>query len=200
MRLAVLEGIDLYRLGLVGLLEGHRLSTAYDGRQRFDAVIVSSSDATAALWRQVADSVQCPVLCVTMEPEWRAAFAIAEHPMTQGMVHRRADRAVFTGAVRAVAGGEVFVDSATRAVVRMARTDRLREACVTKAEAAVLELLARGRSNDRIAGELGCTVRTVKFHISNLLAKTRAGTRQGLVAWYLDVPGWLLESRRSAQS
>lgn len=52
----------------------------------------------------------------------------------------------------------------------------------TAREQEVLGLLAEGRANKEIAEELGCTVRTVEFHISNLLRKVGVSSRLELVA------------------
>ena len=42
---------------------------------------------------------------------------------------------------------------------------------LTRRERDVLELIARGRSNKRIALELGISEKTVKTHVGHLLAK-----------------------------
>jgi DNA-binding CsgD family transcriptional regulator len=53
---------------------------------------------------------------------------------------------------------------------------------LTAREQQVLGLLDEGRANKEIAEELGCTVRTVEFHISNLLRKVGVSSRLELVA------------------
>lgn len=52
---------------------------------------------------------------------------------------------------------------------------------LTEREAEVLTLVARGLSNDEIAGALTIAVKTVKTHIGNLLAKLHARDRAQLV-------------------
>lgn len=47
----------------------------------------------------------------------------------------------------------------------------------TTREFAVFELLAHGQADKEIAAELRITVRTVRFHISNLFKKTGATSR-----------------------
>lgn len=54
-------------------------------------------------------------------------------------------------------------------------------------ERRVLELWIADRNNGQIAGELGLSRATVKWHTHNLLGKTRAWTRQGLLAMLLGV-------------
>jgi DNA-binding NarL/FixJ family response regulator len=48
---------------------------------------------------------------------------------------------------------------------------------LTSREREVLEQLARGMSNKEIAATLGCTERTVKFHVASLFTKLGAGNR-----------------------
>lgn len=52
------------------------------------------------------------------------------------------------------------------------RIDRL-----TPREHEVLELLARGLANKQIAQDLGASERTIKFHVSSILAKLNASNR-----------------------
>ena len=60
------------------------------------------------------------------------------------------------------------------------RTDS--EIELTPREQQVLGLLGEGRANKEIADALGCSVRTVEFHISNLLRKVGASSRLELIA------------------
>ncbi|HWQ14210.1 MAG TPA: response regulator transcription factor [Roseiflexaceae bacterium] len=53
---------------------------------------------------------------------------------------------------------------------------------LTERELEVLQLLARGRQNKEIAGELSISERTVKFHVSAILAKLGVGNRTEAVS------------------
>lgn len=48
---------------------------------------------------------------------------------------------------------------------------------LTERETDVLKLLAQGKTNKEIAGQLFITERTVKFHVSSILGKLGAGNR-----------------------
>jgi DNA-binding CsgD family transcriptional regulator len=47
----------------------------------------------------------------------------------------------------------------------------------------VLNILADGAPNERIAGTLAVTERTVRFHLKNIYRKIGANTRGEAIAW-----------------
>jgi DNA-binding NarL/FixJ family response regulator len=81
------------------------------------------------------------------------------------------------GAIRTVHAGEALLAPAvaTMLVEQLAAEDgdggAEREGHLTPREREVLALLARGRPNKVIARDLGVSERTVKTHVSNILAK-----------------------------
>jgi DNA-binding CsgD family transcriptional regulator len=52
---------------------------------------------------------------------------------------------------------------------------------LTQREREVYGLVVMGKSDKEIAAQLGMTVRTARFHVSNILAKTRTANRLQLV-------------------
>lgn len=62
-----------------------------------------------------------------------------------------------------------------------ARTTDARLRYLTARETEVLTLIARGLSNDELATRLTISVKTVKTHVGNLLAKLHARDRAQLV-------------------
>lgn len=61
---------------------------------------------------------------------------------------------------------------------------------LTAREREVLRLLSRGDANREIAARLHITEKTVKFHVSNLLIKTRLRSRGQLIAWAVRLSGF----------
>jgi DNA-binding NarL/FixJ family response regulator len=111
-----------------------------------------------------------------------------------GYLLKNTEPAELARALRAAHAGEAIIDPtvAARLVSALADGSRVsRREQLTRREREVLELIVRGRSNKRIALELGIAEKTVKTHVGHLLAKlgvtdrTQAAllaVRQGLVS------------------
>jgi DNA-binding NarL/FixJ family response regulator len=86
-------------------------------------------------------------------------------------------------AVRAAHAGEALLDPSVAARLVEAISDRAQAVSsdpperLTRREREVLELIARGRSNKRIAFELGISEKTVKTHVGHLFAKLGVADR-----------------------
>jgi DNA-binding CsgD family transcriptional regulator len=61
-----------------------------------------------------------------------------------------------------------------------------RQNIFTKTENQILERISEGKSNETIASQLGTSINTVKKHISNMLQKTGAKNRVGLLLQFRD--------------
>lgn len=103
-----------------------------------------------------------------------------------GYLLKGAPRESIFHAIRVVhAGGSLLeplvasklIEQITRESRNLGRVDEL-----TPREVEVLERMARGRLNKEIALELSISERTVKFHVSSILAKLNAGNRTEAVA------------------
>lgn len=137
---------------------------------------------------------------VAQEIAWRglpvrvlALSAYDDEPYVRGMLEAGAvgyllkDEApeVIVAAVRAAARGEgYFSPSVAAKVAAWARGER--PGRLTERELEVLRLLAEGRSNKEIAEALGVTVRTVNFHVSNILKKSGVTSRVEATVWAKD--------------
>jgi NarL family two-component system response regulator LiaR len=111
-----------------------------------------------------------------------------------GYLLKNAEPAQLARAVREAHEGRAIIDPSVAARLMGALADGRSAAAshdeLTRREREVLELIAGGRSNKRIALELGISEKTVKTHVGHLLAKlgvsdrTQAAmlaVRQGLV-------------------
>jgi DNA-binding NarL/FixJ family response regulator len=94
-----------------------------------------------------------------------------------GYLLKDVEPAELARAIRAAHAGEAILDPTVAARVVQAIADGSRTAVppdperLTKREYEVLTLIARGRSNKRIAFELGISEKTVKTHVGHVLAK-----------------------------
>jgi two-component system, NarL family, response regulator LiaR len=122
----------------------------------------------------------------SMHPEIRVvvltSFLEDEHllPALQagaaGYLLKNAEPAELARAVRAAYAGEAIIDPTVAARLMRALADgdaprSAEEDKLTRREREVLELIVGGRSNKRIALELGISEKTVKTHVGHVLAK-----------------------------
>ncbi len=110
----------------------------------------------------------------------------------RGYILKGASRAEIFDAIRTVdSGGSLLGPGATtRLLEHVRRDDDAGSETLTPRELEVLALVARGSRNAEIATDLFISERTVKFHVSSILAKlgaenrteaARIATRRGLV-------------------
>ncbi len=102
-----------------------------------------------------------------------------------GYLLKNSQSAELARAIRAAHAGEAIIDPtvAARLVSALSSADRARRPDanlfdqLTRRERDVLELIAGGRSNKRIALELGISEKTVKAHVGRVLAKLGVSDR-----------------------
>ncbi|MFJ8861497.1 response regulator [Streptomyces sp. NPDC102451] len=149
--------------------------------------LMDGIEATRVVLRTVTDPPKILVVTTFENDEYvyEALRAGAD-----GFLLKRARPAEIVHAVRLVAEGEsLLFPAAVRQLAAEYGTSKARDAmdraALTDREAAVLRLMARGRSNAEIAAELVVGVETVKSHVSAVLAKLGARDRtQAVIAAY----------------
>jgi len=97
----------------------------------------------------------------------------------KGYLLKGAPRSEIFNAIRVVAQGGSLLQPvvASRLLGKLAGAGRNLIEPLTDREVQVLNLLAEGRTNKDIASELVITERTVKFHVSSILAKLGVSNR-----------------------
>jgi DNA-binding NarL/FixJ family response regulator len=105
--------------------------------------------------------------------------------------------AEITDVIRAVAAGRVLLDDRT-VTRRKAGHDDPTES-LTPSELRVIDLIGEGLSNREIAERLGVVEKTVKNHITSLLAKMGLQRRTQVAAWVASRKhaGWRAEPGKS---
>jgi DNA-binding NarL/FixJ family response regulator len=90
----------------------------------------------------------------------------------RGYLRKTASGQDIVAAIRALAAGQIVLGSDIVSATHGADTDPL-----TEREIEVLRLLATGRRNTEVAAELGVSIKTIEFHVGNLLGKLGARSR-----------------------
>jgi DNA-binding NarL/FixJ family response regulator len=138
-------------------------------------LVMPKLDGVGAMRRLRAVAPECRVVVLT-------SFLEDEHllPAIQagaaGYLLKNAEPAELARAIRAADAGKAIIDPTVAARLVSALADgavpaRSDEDRLTRRERDVLELIVGGRSNKRIAFELGISEKTVKTHVGHVLAK-----------------------------
>lgn len=132
----------------------------------------------------VSTNPNAGVLVVTMLEDDDSVFA-AMRAGALGYVLKGAEQEETLRAIRAVANGEaIFGPGIARRVMGFfSRKEPSPRSFpeLSEREHEVLELVARGRTNVEIAGDLFLSLKTVQNHVSNVFRKLRVADRAGAV-------------------
>jgi len=136
-------------------------------------LVMPGGDGLEALGALAAAAPGARVLVLTSFGDDERVFA-ALRAGAAGFLLKDVEPAELVRAIRTAAAGEAALSPAvaTRVVAAVAHGDEL-----TPREREVLRLIARGLSNKRIALELGMAEKTVKTHVSHVLAKLGVADR-----------------------
>lgn len=193
IRIVLADDHPIVREGLVSVLETQPdfeiVGQAGDGAEterlvealRPDVVLLDlempNVDGVQALRRlRAADPNIKALIFTAFDTDERIIGAVQAG--ARGYLLKGAPREELFGAIRIVAGGGTTLQPAlaARLMERVASGAEAEES-LTEREHEVLQFLARGLQNKEIAGQLMISERTVKFHVSAILAKLSAGNR-----------------------
>ncbi|WP_448628411.1 response regulator [Geodermatophilus sp. URMC 64] len=199
LRVLVADDHPLYRDGIVAALAAigtaEVVGTAADGEEavaralelRPDVVLMDLSmpgvNGVEATRRITAECPEVAVLVLTML-EGDDSVLSAVKAGARGYLVKGADRAEIASALDAVSRGQAVFGSgvAERMLGRLTDPPRRGASAVfpqlTEREAEILDLLAEGLGNAAIARKLFLSEKTVRNHVSNVLAKLPAAGRQ----------------------
>lgn len=188
LRVLIVGADDAARAGLVAALESQPYvrplatdDTDADPADLIETaepdVVLVDADATPEGARRLLGPGEqaVPVVVLTARPHAGAAALAAG---ARAVVRRDADPQVLVAALAAAASGLVAFDPAV--ADSRAAADRSEDRVVeelTPREGEVLALMAEGLTNRQIAGRLGVSDHTVKFHVDTILGKLGAHSR-----------------------
>ncbi|MDV7084636.1 response regulator transcription factor [Rhodococcus sp. IEGM 248] len=190
IRVAVVDDHPVFRLGMVALLSTlDGMEVAAQASSVAEALDVVDGDVDVVLMdlelgdgsgvdatrRLVERHPALRVLVVTMHEDDESLVA-SVRAGARGYLVKGADPGEVERAVRAVANGEVILGAAVaaRAMSFMAASRRVGHTVfpeLTDREREVLDLVARGYDNASISRRLVLSPKTVRNHVSNVLAK-----------------------------
>ncbi len=197
IRLFVADDHTLFRDGLRALFASipdiEIVGEAATGSQAIAGVIETLPDVILmdvqmpetngieATRRILGASPHVGVIVVSMLEADDSVFA-AMRAGARGYVLKGADQSEMLRTIRAVAAGEAFFGAAIAerlmrffSGLQPARSEAFPE--LTPREIEVLELIAQGYNNARIAGQLVISPKTVRNHVSNVLSKLQVADR-----------------------
>jgi DNA-binding NarL/FixJ family response regulator len=204
IRLLIADDHPAFRAGLRLLLESLPdleiavVAEAEDGEQALAAAIELSPDVIVmdlqmpglggieTTRRVVAAAPHVRVLVLTMFEDESSVFA-ALRAGAHGYVLKGAGQEQLARAIQAVSEGESIFSPAIakRVIDSFARTAVSERPLVfpelTQREREVLDLIARGLSNPDITRQLVLSPKTVRNHVSNILAKLQARDRSAAI-------------------
>ena len=204
LRVLIADDHPLFREGLHGLLdslaETEVVGEATTGAEAItqakalqpDVILmdikmpgINGIEATREI---VAASPHISILMVTMLEDDESVFA-AMRAGARGYVLKGANQAEILRAIRAVASGEaIFGPGIAKRVLGFFLVARPTVPPrvfpeLSERESELLALMARGRSNQEIAEQLGLTLKTVRNHVSNIFSKLQVADRALAVIW-----------------
>ncbi|MEU6235329.1 response regulator transcription factor [Kitasatospora sp. NPDC047058] len=208
VRVLIVDDHPLFREGLKAALESAEGIAVVAEAERVaevpDAVARSGPDVVVmdlslpdgsgleAARRLAAQPPAPPVLMLTMADDDGSLLA-ALQAGARGYLVKGAGREEVLHAVRTVAaGGAVFGADVAGRITALLAGARVREAgqlfpALTAREAEVLDLVARGLDNRRIARELVVAEKTVRNHVTHIFEKLHVATRAEAVARARDM-------------
>jgi DNA-binding NarL/FixJ family response regulator len=190
IRVLIVDDQELMRAGFRMILEAERdirvVGEAGDGLAAIDAAAVTSPDVVLMDIRMPRmDGVEATrrlrdqrvIILTTFDHDEYVVEALRAG--ASGFLLKDAPPAELVRAVRVVAAGDALLaPTVTRrlldrmvAQLTIAHGSNPRLEQLTEREREVLQLVARGRSNGEIAGELHVSETTVKTHVSHVLEK-----------------------------
>ena len=188
VRVLLLGDDPLARGGLAFLLAGEPgIAVVAQADASGAAAAAERDEPQAAVWDLGADALGWlerlgafgedgpPAVALLLDEEPAAAVLAAG---ARGLLFRDADAGRLAAALRALARGLlVFDDALLPPLLRPAPAPQAQPDPLTPREHEVLQLLAQGLSNRRIAERLGISEHTAKFHVNSIVGKLGAQTR-----------------------
>jgi NarL family two-component system response regulator LiaR len=190
IKVLLVDDHEMVRIGLAAVLgteegievvgeagsgeEGIRLAAEYQPDVILMDLVMEGMDGIEATRQVLKQHPQCKVIVLTSYLDDEKMYPVIEAGAFSYLL-KTSRAAEIADAIRAAARGQSVLESqvASKMMDRFRRpqAEAPAHADLTEREMEVLRLLAQGKSNQDIADELIIGIKTVKFHVTNLLAK-----------------------------
>jgi DNA-binding NarL/FixJ family response regulator len=198
IRLLIADDHPVFRQGLRTMLDSNAefdvIGEAADGDQAVaralelkpDVVLMdvrmpglNGIDATRKI---LESSPSIGILVLTMIEDDDSVFA-AMRAGARGYLHKGSEQEEVLRAIHSIASGEAIFgpDIASRLIAYFSSANATAFPELTNREREVLELIAQGKNNQVIAGELVLSLKTVRNHVSNVFNKLQVTDRAGAI-------------------
>ncbi|MDO7908873.1 response regulator transcription factor [Paenibacillus sp. JX-17] len=190
VKVLLVDDHEMVRIGLAAVLgteegievvgeagsgeEGIRLASEYHPDVILMDLVMEGMDGIETTRRIMSMYPECKVIVLTSYLDDEKMYPVIEAGAFSYLL-KTSRASEVAEAIRAAARGQSVLESQVASKMmnrfRQPQAEVPAHAELTDREMEVLRLLAQGKSNQDIADELFIGVKTVKFHITNLLAK-----------------------------
>lgn len=190
IKVLLVDDHEMVRIGLAAVLsteedievigeassgaEGIRLATEYKPDVVLMDLVMEEMDGIETTRRLLQQLPECKVIVLTSFLDDEKIYPVIEAGAFSYLL-KTSRASEITQAIRAAMNGQPILESqvATKIMNRFRQPQQLAPAHheLTEREMEVLHLIAAGKSNQDVADELYIGIKTVKFHVTNILAK-----------------------------
>lgn len=167
------EGIEVVGEASSGK-EGLRLAELFQPDVVLMDLVMEEMDGIETTRRLMETYPDCKVIVLTSFLDDEKLYPVIEAGAFSYLLKTSRGPEI-AAAIRAAANGQPVLESQVASKMmnrfRQPKAEALPHHDLTEREMEVLKLIAEGRSNQEVADELYIGIKTVKFHVTNILAK-----------------------------
>lgn len=196
IKVLLVDDHEMVRIGLAAVLgteegievvgeasngpDGIRLALEYEPDVVLMDLVMEGMDGIETTRRLLAQMPQCKVIVLTSYLDDEKMYPVIEAGAFSYLL-KTSRASEIAQAIRAAVRGQSILESQVAAKImnrfRQPKAETLPHEALTEREMEVLQLIAKGKSNQEAADELFIGVKTVKFHVTNILSKLNVEDR-----------------------
>jgi two-component system, NarL family, nitrate/nitrite response regulator NarL len=196
LRLAIIDSHPMFRKGLIDTVSSERMAVVAEGESADDAMhILANIDAdiliiglsisgdSLGVAEKIMRTHKDLKVAILTDSNDEADVVDAIRSGIQGYILKGVTGPELLSALEIIASGQPYITPALASRLLMitrgkpALADRTCELGLSLRDKWVLRHLTKGLSNEQLALELGVTVRTVKYYLSQIFRKLRVRSR-----------------------